>query len=188
MARSVPVRLLFMISLALQIVPLGNSCQREHHEGSREEIHNATVQRLQQKTFNWTRGHFRDGNGSTQDPLPQAGASQARAPPRPRCCMNGGTCVLGSFCVCSAHFTGRYCEHDQRHRPERPAQLTLAAEARRRGPAGASQPPALPAPAARGPGLWGPSAAASPELLSQRVLCVLFSFLCCKIPVSFQCV
>ncbi|KAM5311887.1 cryptic protein-like isoform 1-T1 [Glossophaga mutica] len=115
MARSVPVRLLFMISLALQIVPLGNSCQREHHEGSREEIHNATVQRLQQKTFNWTRGHFRDGNGSTQDPLPQAGASQARAPPRPRCCMNGGTCVLGSFCVCSAHFTGRYCEHDQRH-------------------------------------------------------------------------
>ncbi|XP_045695220.1 cryptic protein-like [Phyllostomus hastatus] len=115
MARSAPVRLLFAISLALQTIPLGNSCQRENHEGSREETNNATVQRLQQKTLNWTWDGSRDGNGSAQDLLPQARAPPERAPPRPRCCMNGGTCVLGSFCVCSAHFTGRYCEHDQRH-------------------------------------------------------------------------
>ncbi|XP_055971297.1 cryptic protein-like [Sorex fumeus] len=157
MTQSCPVRLLFMISLAFQTIQLGNSHQRERHK-NREEIHNVTAQKFQQKTFHSSSDNFRTVNDSADSwRLPDSriysqsfqemcndyygqlfiffigknfldvlsrplgvcvcldqGFFAGEPQPR-RCCRNGGTCVLGSFCVCPAHFTGRYCEHDQRH-------------------------------------------------------------------------
>uniref|UniRef100_A0A8C9KWY2 EGF-like domain-containing protein n=1 Tax=Panthera tigris altaica TaxID=74533 RepID=A0A8C9KWY2_PANTA len=112
-------RLLFFTSWALQIIHLGNnSYQREKHKGNREEINNATVQKLLQKTLNWTVNNFGEvnasANGWRENPTCWGQGFSSGEPQLLRCCRNGGTCVLGSFCVCPAHFTGRYCEHDQR--------------------------------------------------------------------------
>ncbi|XP_022381817.1 cryptic protein-like [Enhydra lutris kenyoni] len=82
-----PVRLLFFVSLALHIIHLGDNNYQKKSKAKAQEA------------------------GRLEHPgLPPTGV-----PPRLSCCRNGGTCVLGSFCICPAHFTGRYCEHDQRH-------------------------------------------------------------------------
>ncbi|XP_006876990.1 PREDICTED: cryptic protein-like [Chrysochloris asiatica] len=124
------IRLLIIISVALQIIHLGNSYQQKH-KGGKEAINNATTQKPEQETLNWTLNNFSEVNGSSegwrqppesplqiQDNL-EGGTQGSRltpigVAPQSRCCMNGGTCVLGSFCACPRHFTGRQCEHDLR--------------------------------------------------------------------------
>ncbi|XP_056408189.1 cryptic protein-like isoform X1 [Hyla sarda] len=52
---------------------------------------------------------------STGEKIPFIGLAKTSTLDK-HCCKNGGTCMLGSFCACPKHFTGRHCEFDFRNR------------------------------------------------------------------------
>uniref|UniRef100_A0A8C5YFR9 Uncharacterized protein n=1 Tax=Microcebus murinus TaxID=30608 RepID=A0A8C5YFR9_MICMU len=53
-----PFRLLFMVSLALQIIHLGNSYQNEKHKSGHEKVTNIATQKHQHPTPSWTVDNF----------------------------------------------------------------------------------------------------------------------------------
>ncbi|XP_076462143.1 uncharacterized protein LOC143294650 [Babylonia areolata] len=59
--------------------------------------------------------------GSSVKTKSKAGGPSSGGKQRP-CCLNGGLCVLGSFCHCPDQYYGRHCEHRVSEKPCRHVQ------------------------------------------------------------------
>ncbi|NXP49852.1 CFC1 protein, partial [Heliornis fulica] len=111
-------RFLFTAILICKAVPLGKGREKEHEDVER---FNVTAQKQQSKKEETIISGLNYMNRSYEDTkeqhsrvlVPFTGITESKKLNR-QCCQNGGTCILGSFCACLKHFTGRYCEHDER--------------------------------------------------------------------------
>ncbi|NXD85051.1 CFC1 protein, partial [Halcyon senegalensis] len=116
-------RILFTVTLVCQAVHLGEGKESHDKEEREEDVKslNATAQKQQPKNEGTLISAFSDMNQSYESrkqqnfraSVPFTGITESKKLNR-HCCQNGGTCILGAFCACLKHFTGRYCEHDER--------------------------------------------------------------------------
>ncbi|XP_009988289.1 PREDICTED: cryptic protein-like [Tauraco erythrolophus] len=115
------LRILFTVTLVWQALHLGKGREKEEREEDVRSL-NATAQKQQPKNEGTIINALSDMNQSyesrkqqnSRSLVPFTGITESKKLNR-HCCQNGGTCILGAFCACLKHFTGRYCEHDERN-------------------------------------------------------------------------
>ncbi|KAL2294606.1 hypothetical protein Nmel_008349, partial [Mimus melanotis] len=115
------VRVLFTVTLVWQAVHLEKGPEIEERKEVSVRSLNATVQKQQPKNEGTSINVLSDMNQSYENRklssrsfVPFTGITESKKLNR-RCCQNGGTCILGTFCACQKHFSGRYCEYDERY-------------------------------------------------------------------------
>ncbi|XP_033020740.1 cryptic protein-like [Lacerta agilis] len=101
------LRVLITAALSVQVIQFGDACEGENcdKDSSQEKLN------IPLYTFNVLNHLNSEKKNSPSSPLLTPGNKVNR-----QCCQNGGTCFLGTFCICPKHFTGRHCEYDTRIR------------------------------------------------------------------------
>ncbi|XP_061467676.1 cryptic protein-like [Rhineura floridana] len=102
------LRVFITVTLSVQVVQFGDACEGENcdNDPSQEKLNTPLY------TFN-VLNHLNSGKKRSNPAF--TGLTDANKVNR-NCCQNGGTCFLGTFCICPKHFTGRHCEYDTRIR------------------------------------------------------------------------
>ncbi|XP_029473777.1 cryptic protein-like [Rhinatrema bivittatum] len=121
MSRGCHVRFAW-IALTLMIICHGKGSKKETYEQDKGSAV-VTTRMPQLQNHNSSLADFNDLKRTSDSRkqvlsealVPFTGLTESSKLSR-NCCQNGGTCILGSFCACPKHFTGRHCEHDERRK------------------------------------------------------------------------
>ncbi|XP_019373858.1 PREDICTED: cryptic protein-like isoform X1 [Gavialis gangeticus] len=105
------VRFFLSIALSLQVIHFGNGCKENCNNNPDQKNQSTSLNTF--TAINNINSERRRRNPS--EVLPFTGLTHSSKLNK-NCCQNGGTCFLGSFCICPKYFAGRYCEHDKQNR------------------------------------------------------------------------
>ncbi|XP_032069738.1 LOW QUALITY PROTEIN: cryptic protein-like [Thamnophis elegans] len=99
--------------MTVQVIQMAYACEGEDCDNDAPSLGNRNHALKTLNVLNQLNSEKRRNNPSNV--IPFIGITETGKLNK-HCCKNGGTCFLGTFCICPKHFSGRYCEYDTRIR------------------------------------------------------------------------